>query len=165
MNTVSNMYHDFLASFSLLIGICAGNKLVVDKNATIKWGNIIAIVTATVYFAAFVIGLFLGDLFTTHTIRLEPTIGLISTALTYTLGFSILYNMREKRRPWLLATATICLLSAQTALVFNIFATSMTSILYYLATTITLIFMYGLSSKTEHHERECQLNDRQNGFW
>lgn len=107
-----------------------------------RYRNKIMLSIVTFYMLMFTLGLFAGDLVASHIINLEKLFGMFSTAIVFSLGFSVVQTAWRNRHATFGAIVSVLLMGSQTAFVFNLFPVEIANIFYYFATIVTMIFTY-----------------------
>lgn len=138
---------DAMKKFWRFVNLAVGNSKKHHCNGDYKTNKTITLSIMTVYLVMFTGGLFLGDMSQTGMIAIETVLGIASTAIVYALGSSILAKCWQNKGNHGASIATLFMLGSQTAFVFNLFPAAITNIFYYMASVITMVFLYSVVNK------------------
>ena len=112
--------------------------------------NKIGFAMMTLYIMLFTAGLFLGDLSITKAIEIEKIFGLVTTAIIYGMGSSVIYTACIGHGSKLPAMVSGVVIATQTAFVFNLFPLPVVNILYYMGSLVTMVFVYTVAHREKY---------------
>lgn len=150
--TFLSNHHGFEKSWNF-INLIVGNSRRINCK-TKGYRKVMALTVMTLYLAMFTFGLFAGDLLATKIIELEKLVGIISTALIYSMGSSIIFDAFKSKCCTFAASISGIMVLTQTAFVFNLFPMPVIHIFYYIASIIMMLFVYGFV-----HREKAKVTD------